>query len=98
MDNQLNFKRGNAIKVFQKISEGKKDRVVAFQGKIIKSRGRGENQMITVRQFIDGVDVDRLIPLNSPAIVKVESIEIREKKNRKKAAKKTKNSKKTSKK
>lgn len=89
MDNQLKLKCGDAIKVYQKISEGKKDRVIAFQGKIIKSKGNGSNQMLTVRQFVDGVDVDRLFPLSAPSIVKVENIEIKEKKNRKKASKKT---------
>lgn len=98
MENQVNLKRGNAIKVFQKISEGKKDRVVAFQGKIIKSKGSGADQMLTVRQFVDGVDVDRLFPVASPVIVKIENIEIKEKKNRKKSTKKAKVSKKTSKK
>lgn len=89
MENNINLKRGSAIKVYQKISEGKKDRIVAFEGKIIKSRGAGDNKMLTVRQFVDGVDVDRLFPVNSPSIVKLEEIEIKKKKTRKKASKKT---------
>lgn len=89
MDDQLKLKRGDAIKVYQKISEGKKDRIIAFQGKIIKSRGTGSNQMLTVRQFVDGVDVDRIFPLSAPSIVKIENLEIKEKKSRKKASKKS---------
>ncbi len=89
MENQLDLKRGSAVKVYQKITEGKKERIVAFQGKIIKSRGQGDNKMLTVRQFVDGVDVDRLFPVNSPAIVKLENIEIKKKKTRKKASRKT---------
>lgn len=96
MENQLDLRRGMAVKVYQKFVEGKKERVVAFQGKIVKSRGAGEDRMVTVRQFIDGVDVDRIFPLNAPGIIKLENIEIKKKKSRKKVAKKvTKISKKT---
>ncbi len=89
MENNLDLRRGNAVKVYQKIIEGKKERIIAFQGKIVKSRGKGDDKMLTVRQFVDGVDIDRLFPLNSPVIVKVENIEIKKKKSRKKASKKS---------
>ncbi len=93
---QLDLRRGMAVKVYQKFVEGKKERIVAFQGKIIKSRGKGTDKMVTVRQFVDGVDVDRIIPLNVPSIIKIENIEIKKKKSRKKVVKKvTKVSKKT---
>jgi large subunit ribosomal protein L19 len=85
---ELDLRRGMAVKVYQKFIEGKKERIVAFQGKIMKSRGAGNTKMITVRQFVDGVDVDRIFPLNAPAIVKLENIEIKKKKNRKKTVKK----------
>lgn len=84
----LDLRAGMAVKVFQKLVEGKKERIIAFQGKIIKSRGMGANKMVTVRQFVDGVDVDRIFPLNAPGIVKVENIEIKKKKTRKKTVKK----------
>lgn len=77
-----------AVKVFQKFVEGKKERIIAFQGKILKSRGIGESKMVTVRQFVDGVDVDRIFPLNAPSIIKLENIEIKKKKSRKKVVKK----------
>lgn len=79
MENPVIFKRGNNVKVFQKIVDGKKDRVVAFEGKVMKSRGTHTNAMITVRQHIDGVDVDRIIPVNSPSILKVELLEDKKK-------------------
>ena len=95
---QLDLRAGMAVKVYQKFVEGKKERVVAFQGKIVKSRGKGDDKMVTVRQFIDGVDVDRIFPLRAPAIIKLENIEIKKKKSRKKATKKvTKLSRKTTK-
>lgn len=84
----LDLRRGNAVKVFQKFVEGKKERIVAFQGKIIKSRGPKDNLMITVRQFVDGVDVDRILPVNAPSIVKLENIIEKKKKTRKKTVKK----------
>ncbi|MDO8269935.1 MAG: 50S ribosomal protein L19 [Candidatus Levybacteria bacterium] len=93
MENQseekLDLRRGNAVKVFQKFVEGKKERIIAFQGKIIKSRGEGNSKMVTVRQFVDGVDVDRIFPLNAPSIIKLENIEIKKKKTRKKSVSKT---------
>jgi large subunit ribosomal protein L19 len=93
---KLDLRAGNAVKVYQKFVEGKRERIVAFQGKIIKSRGIGDNKMVTVRQFIDGVEVDRIFPTNAPGIIKLENIEIKKKKSRKKAIKKvTKVSKKT---
>ena len=85
----LDLRAGMAVKVYQKFVEGKKERIVAFQGKIMKSRGAGDNKMVTVRQFIDGVDVDRIFPLNAPSIIKLENIEIKKKKIRKKSASKT---------
>lgn len=88
VESKLDLRRGNAVKVFQKFVEGKKERIIAFQGKIMKSRGAGESKMVTVRQFIDGVDVDRIFPLNAPGIVKLENIEIKKKKTRKKTSKK----------
>lgn len=86
--NQLDLRAGMAVKVYQKFVEGKKERIVAFQGRIIKSRGAGVDKMVTVRQFVDGVDVDRIFPLNAPSIVKLENIEMKKKKTRKKTVKK----------
>lgn len=85
---ELDLRAGMAVKVFQKLVEGKKERIIAFEGKIIKSRGAGDSKMVTVRQFVDGVDVDRIFPLNAPGIVKVENIEIKKRKTRKKTVKK----------
>lgn len=84
----LDLRRGMSVKVFQKIIEGKKERIIAYQGKIIKSRGANTDQMLTVRQFVDGVDVDRIIPVGAPSIVKIENIIEKVKKTRKKAVKK----------
>lgn len=84
----LDLRAGMAVKVYQKFNDGKKERIIAFQGKIIKSRGIGDNKMVTVRQFVDGIDVDRIFPINAPSIVKLENITEKKKKTRKKFVKK----------
>jgi len=76
------IKRKNLVKVSQKVNEGKRERVISFTGEVIKSRGVGENKMITVRQSIDGVGVDRILPVMHPSIVKVEILEKKVKKKR----------------
>lgn len=68
------FRRGVTVKVSQKQSDGKRERVVTFTGKVIKSRGIGQNKMVTVRQNIEGVDVDRIFSPFAPHIVKVEEV------------------------
>ena len=68
------FRRGQLVKVSQKQSEGKRERVVSFTGKVMKSRGEGPNKMLTVRQQIEGIDVDRIFALNAPHIVKIEEV------------------------
>ena len=86
----LQIKEGNLIKVLQKATEGKGKRLTSFVGKVMKVKGAGVNQMITVRNTFDKIDVDRIFPIASPTI---ESIQIVEEKP-KVAKKKTKKSKK----
>lgn len=69
------IKRGDTIKVSQKITEGKRERIVLFRGKVIKVRGSGSNKMLTVRQTLEGVDVDRIFPVVAPTIAKIEVVE-----------------------
>ncbi len=73
MDTQ--YRVGDIIQVSQKIEEAKRSRVVTFKGKLIKSRGKDENRMITVRQLIDGVYVDRIFPVNLPTITDITLVE-----------------------
>lgn len=71
----IDVRRKNVVKVTQKIKEGKRERVISFTGEVIKSRGIGDNKMITVRQSIDGVDVDRIMPIVHPSLVSVEVLQ-----------------------
>lgn len=70
------FKVGDTIKLFEKVSEGKdgKERTVAFTGQVLKVRGKGSNRTFTVRQVLDGIEVDKIIPLSAPNLLKVQLV------------------------
>lgn len=87
MDNGLVIKKGDSLKVFQKITEGKKERIVTFKGNVVSVKGSGENTMFTVRQILDGVTVDRIYPLYAPSLSKIEKVEEKKKSPRKKSSK-----------
>jgi len=76
MDKNRILKIGNLISVSQKpLSDGKKERATTFKGRVVGLRGVGVNQMVTVRQTFDGVDVDRIFPIESPTIAQIEKVE-----------------------
>ena len=69
------FKPGYTVKVHQRIKEGGKERVQMFEGLVIaKKGGRGVNGTFTVRKISYGVGVERIFPIHSPNIVKLEVI------------------------
>lgn len=65
---------GDTINVHCRIVEGDKERVQVFQGVLIARRGRGANQMITVRRVVDEIGIERKFPFNSPMIAKFEVV------------------------
>ena len=70
-----NFKPGDTINVHVKIKEGNKERVQQFQGVVIQRRGSGTNgETFTVRKVSNGVGVERIFPIVSPTIDKIELI------------------------
>lgn len=69
------LREGQTLRVFQKVTEGKRERNVQFTGRVLKVRGAGMNQMITVRQNLEGIDVDKIFPTALPTLTKVEIIE-----------------------
>ncbi len=83
MDQTITFREGQFVKVYQKITDAKKDRIVPFQGKIIKVKGAGDNRMITVQNALEGVLVDRIFPVMSPTITKIELLVVKESKKQK---------------
>jgi len=63
---------GDTIKVYAKIVEGGKERIQAYEGVVIKRRGSGLNETMTVRRIFQGVGVERTFLLHSPRIDRVE--------------------------
>ena len=67
-----NFAVGDSIKVHTKVVEGDKERIQIFSGVVIGKRGRGLNETFTVRRISYGEGVERIFPVNSPRVDKVE--------------------------
>jgi large subunit ribosomal protein L19 len=71
--NNERFSVGDTVVVYQKIQEGEKVRSQPFEGIVISIKGRGENKMFTVRKIAaGGIGVERIWPINSPWIDKIE--------------------------
>ena len=68
------FKSGDMVKVHMRIVEGEKERVQVFQGNIIRIHRGASNATFTVRKISDGIGVERIFPLHSPHIEKVELV------------------------
>lgn len=66
------FGPGDTVKVHVKVKEGDKERIQIFQGIVISRRGGGSRQMFTVRKISGGVGVERMFPLYSPTIDRIE--------------------------
>lgn len=66
------FAVGDSVKVHTKVVEGDKERIQIFSGVVIGRRGHGLNETFTVRRISYGEGVERVFPLNSPRVDKVE--------------------------
>lgn len=66
------FKAGDTVTVHYKIREGAKERIQQFQGVVIQRRGSGATESFTVRKISSGVGVERIIPVCSPFVEKIE--------------------------
>ncbi len=65
---------GDTLNLHMRIVEGDKERIQVFQGVLLARTGRGVNEMITVRRIVEDVGVERIVPLNSPKIAKIEIV------------------------
>lgn len=68
----INFVPGDIVRVHQKIVEGDKSRTQVFEGVVIGIKGRQENKSFTVRKLVGDVAVERIWPMMSPNIVKID--------------------------
>jgi large subunit ribosomal protein L19 len=68
------FSVGDTVKVHNVIREGDKSRVQIFRGIVIATKGSGTRAMFTVRKISDGIGVEKIFPLHSPNVQKVELI------------------------
>ncbi len=68
------FGPGDTVKVHVKVVEGNRERVQVFQGVVIGRRGDGIRESFTVRKLSFGVGVERIFPLHSPIIEKIERV------------------------
>ena len=66
------FNSGDTITVFYEIKEGEKTRTQFFKGVVIQKRGAGITQTFTIRKMSGAVGVERIFPLNMPALQKIE--------------------------
>jgi large subunit ribosomal protein L19 len=68
------FKTGDTIKVYARIKEGEKERIQLFQGFVLRKRNGKTGATFTVRKISYGVGVERIFPLHSPTIDRIEIV------------------------
>jgi large subunit ribosomal protein L19 len=68
------FRVGDTVKVYVKIIEGKRERIQVFEGIVIARKGKGVSETFTVRKKSSGVGVERIFPVHSPKIAKLEVV------------------------
>lgn len=70
------FKAGDTLKIHVKITEGDKQRIQVFQGVCIKRVNRGLGSSYTVRKMSGAIGVERIFPLHSPSVDKIEVVRV----------------------
>jgi large subunit ribosomal protein L19 len=66
------FNIGDQVEIHQRILEGQKERIQVFSGVVISRKGEGIRESFTVRRIVQGEGVERVFPLHSPKIAKIE--------------------------
>jgi len=68
------FRPGDTVSVHTKVVEGSRERIQVFEGTVIARKGSGLKETFTVRKISYGVGVERIFPVNSPRIDKIEVV------------------------
>ena len=68
------FRAGDTLRVHVRVSEGDKQRIQVFQGVVIARRGTGTGESFTVRKMSGGIGVERVFPIHSPVLDKIEVV------------------------
>jgi large subunit ribosomal protein L19 len=68
------FTPGDTVRVHIKVTEGGRERVQAFEGTVIARKGAGSEESFTVRRLSHGVGVERIFPLHSPRVEKIDLV------------------------
>ena len=72
IEGRSDFKVGDGVRVHLKVKEGDKTRIQVFAGIVISRKGSGIQENFTVRRIASGVGVEKVFPVNSPSIEKIE--------------------------
>ena len=68
------FKAGDTLRVHVRVVEGEKERIQAFEGVVIARKGGAHRETLTVRKISYGIGVERIFPLHSPMIDKIDVV------------------------
>ena len=68
------FRAGDTVRVHAKVVEGTRERIQIFEGVVIARKGSGISETYTVRKISNGVGVERIFPLHTPRVEKIEVI------------------------
>ncbi|HHP7239031.1 50S ribosomal protein L19 [Longibacter sp.] len=73
-DDRPDFEPGDTVNVHLRVVEGDKERIQQYEGVVLQRRGSGSSQTFTVRKISSGIGVERIFPVHSPRIAKIDVV------------------------